>query len=82
MNTPAPMELDVRPLLAAGRPPLTAILNAVNRLAPGQPLRLLAPFEPAPLFALLAERGYTAESQQLADGTWSILFRPGAESSP
>jgi uncharacterized protein (DUF2249 family) len=82
MNTPAPLELDVRPLLAAGRPPLTVILNAVNRLAPGQPLRVLAPFEPAPLFALLGERGYTAESQQLADGTWSILFRPGAESPP
>lgn len=82
MNTPAPMELDVRPLLSAGRPPLTAILNAVNRLAPGQALRLLAPFEPAPLFALLAERGYTAESEQLADGTWSILFRPGAAAAP
>jgi uncharacterized protein (DUF2249 family) len=76
------MELDVRPLLAAGRPPLAAILNAVNRLAPGQTLRLLAPFEPAPLFALLAERGYTAESEQLADGTWSILFRPGSETAP
>lgn len=76
------MELDARPLLAAGRPPLAAILNAVNRLAPGQALRLLAPFEPAPLFALLAERGFTAESQQLADGTWSILFRPGGETPP
>lgn len=82
MNPPAPLELDVRPLLAAGRPPLAVILNTVNRLAPGQPLRVLAPFEPAPLFALLGERGYTAESQQLADGTWSILFRPGAESPP
>lgn len=82
MNTPAPMELDVRPLLAAGRPPLAAILNAVNRLAPGQALRLLVPFEPAPLFALLAERGFTAESQKLADGTWSVLFRPGSETPP
>lgn len=82
MNSSAPMELNVRPLLAAGRPPLAAILNAVNRLAPNQCLRVLAPFEPATLFALLAERGYMAESQQLADGTWSILFRPGAESPP
>ncbi|MBL9210568.1 MAG: DUF2249 domain-containing protein [Opitutaceae bacterium] len=82
MSSLAPLELDVRPLFAAGRPPLAAILSALNRLDPGQSLRLLAPFEPAPLYALLAERGFTAESQQLPDGTWAIVFRPGGEPAP
>lgn len=82
MSSMAYLELDVRPLFAAGRPPLAAILNAVSQLAPGQSLRLLAPFEPAPLYALLAERGFTAEAQQQADGTWAILFHPGEEPAP
>lgn len=76
MNTPPPFELDARPLFAAGRPPLVPILNAVNRLEPGQALRLIAPFEPLPLFDLLAERGFTPESRERDDGAWEILFRP------
>lgn len=79
MNSPPPLELDVRPLLASGRPPMTAILSAVNRLASGQALRLIAPMEPRPLYDLLAQRGYTPEPVQRADGAWEILFRPGAE---
>jgi len=82
MNSPPPLELDVRPLLAAGRPPMAAILNAVNRLAPGQALRLIAPMEPLPLYDLLAQRGYTPEPVQRADGAWEILFRPEADAEP
>lgn len=76
MNPMAPLELDVRPLVAAGRPPLPAILNAVNRLEPGQAFRLIAPFEPKPLYALLLERGLDAVPTGRADGSWEILFRP------
>jgi uncharacterized protein (DUF2249 family) len=78
MNPPPPFELDVRPLFAAGRPPLVPILNAVNHLASGQALRLIAPFQPAPLFDLLGQRGFTHEARERADGAWEILFRPGA----
>ncbi len=76
--TPPPLELDVCPLVAAGRAPLPAILNAVSRLEPGQSLRLLAPFEPKPLYARLLERGLVSESTARADGTWEIVFRPAA----
>src|SRR5688572_1188934 len=78
MNPPAPLELDVRPLVAGGRPSLPAILDAVNRLAPGQSLRLIAPFEPAPLYALLRQRGFVADPQSNADGSWEITFRPSS----
>jgi len=71
---PAPVELDVRPLFETGRPPLAAILSAVNQLAPGQALRLIAPFEPTPLYDLLGGRGYRATPKQRADGAWEILF--------
>lgn len=79
MNSPSPLELDVRPLLATGRPPMAAILNAVNRLAPGQSLRLIAPMEPKPLYEMLGQRGFTPSATQRADGAWEVVFRPAAE---
>lgn len=71
-----PLELDVRPLFAAQRPPLPAILAALGRLAPSQSFRLIAPLEPQPLYARLRERGYRAEPHQRPDGAWEILFVP------
>lgn len=76
MNLPPPRELDVRPLIAAGRPPLQPILAAVGELQPGQALRLIAPFEPQPLYQLLRQRGYSAKPLSQPDGTWEILFEP------
>ena len=77
MTSVAPLELDVRPLFAAGKPPLSSILTAVNQLQPGQALRLIAPMQPVPLYALLGQRGFTAEPHERDDGAWEILFRPG-----
>ena len=76
MPSTPPLDFDVRPLFAAGQPPLGPILNAVNRLLPGQALRLIAPIEPVPLYDLLGQRGLTAEPRQRDDGAWEILFRP------
>lgn len=76
MNSPPPLELDVRPLFAAGRPPLAVILSAVSRLQPGQALRLIAPMQPLPLYEMLRQRGFTPEPQERDDGTWEILFKP------
>jgi len=75
-SAPDPAELDVRPLFETGRPPLAAILSAVNQLAPGQALRLIAPFEPTPLYDLLGGRGYRATPRQREDDAWEILFEP------
>jgi len=70
------IELDVRPILAAGGSPLSPIMDAVDRLAPGQGLRLIVPFDPVPLYGRLAARGLVAEKRMRADH-WDILFRPG-----
>lgn len=74
-----PLELDVRPLLAARRAPLPDIMAAIARLEPRQALRLIAPFEPRPLYAQLAQRGFSAHPRERQDGTWEILFVPGKE---
>ena len=53
-------ELDVRPMLRAGAEPFQAIMEAVSALAPGESLRLIAPFRPVPLFSVMANRGFSA----------------------
>lgn len=75
MSDPAFLDLDVRPLVASKRPPLPAILDAVSRLEPGQALRMTAPFEPVPLFAMLGKQGFRHEARTEIDGTWVIVFR-------
>lgn len=50
--------LDVRPILAAGDDPLSLIMAAARAIPPGGTLRITAPFEPEPLYAVLAELGF------------------------
>lgn len=76
MTTPQPLTLDVRPHLARGEEPFAAIMAAAEALAPGQALRLLAPFLPVPLFSVMADRGFIAEERALSDGLWEVLFAP------
>jgi uncharacterized protein (DUF2249 family) len=72
---PSALELDVRPLVAAHQPPMAAILETVARLAPGQAFRLVAPFEPLPLYQLLAQHGLKPSARVRDDGAWEITFR-------
>ena len=67
--------LDVRPVLRAGGEPFAEIMEAVNTLAPGQGLRVLATFEPKPLFAVLGRQGFTHQAHALSDGDWEVLFQ-------
>jgi uncharacterized protein (DUF2249 family) len=67
-------ELDIRPILRRGGEPFETIMTTIDALEPGQPLRLLAPFEPVPLFHVLGSRGYTHEAHELPDGDWEIVF--------
>lgn len=78
MMTEDPLFLDVRPLLAAGEQPMAAILDAVDRLASGQALRLCAPFRPDPLLRMLEKRGFTATVEHQEEGDCRVLFSPPA----
>lgn len=68
-------DLDVRPVLARGAEPLAAILEHAGRVPVGHVLRLRAPFEPIPLYAVLAGRGFAAWTERLGPDDWRVWFR-------
>lgn len=72
------LTLDVREELRKGGEPLALILGAVDALKPGQSLRLLTTFEPLPLYAVLARKGFAHRARHLGEGEWEVLFTPGA----
>ena len=71
------IDVDVRPLLRAGAEPFSLIMAALDRLEPGQGLRLFATFKPNPLFGVMADRGFEHFEVALDGGEWKVLFTPG-----
>lgn len=67
--------LDVRPMMAAGQEPFTAIMEAVGVLQPDEEFELLAPLEPVPLYQVLGARGFSHETKALGGGDYRVLFR-------
>lgn len=73
--TNAPVtELDVREDLRNGREPFSRITAAVGSLASGSVLLLRTTFEPAPLYAVLARRGFVHAAEQIGDDDWCVRF--------
>jgi len=70
------IDVDVRPILRAGGEPFSVIMAALERLEPGQGVRLYATFKPIPLFAVMADRGFAHSAQALDAGEWEVLFTP------
>ena len=73
--------LDVRPILAQGIDPLTAILAALLPLPRDSVLVVTAPFRPRPLEALLASKGHGITAIEGQEGAWSTVVRV-AEPAP
>ncbi len=72
--------LDVRDDLRNGSEPFSKIMDTVGQLRPGEQLSLRVPFEPVPLFAVMAQRGFAHTARQRPDGDWEVLFtRDGGE---
>lgn len=73
--------VDVREEVRAGGEPFSKIMKAVAALRPGEDLLLIAPFEPVPLFRVMAAQGFSHASTPTASGDWEVLFaRNGGES--
>ncbi|WP_018318084.1 DUF2249 domain-containing protein [Bradyrhizobium sp. WSM2793] len=70
------IDIDVRPILRAGGEPFSIIMAALARLAPGEGLRLYAPFKPVPLFDVMASKGFAHREAELEGGEWEIRFMP------
>ncbi|HJO81417.1 MAG: DUF2249 domain-containing protein [SAR202 cluster bacterium] len=66
--------LDVRPDLAAGQDPFQRIMAAVNELGADEELEVIAPFEPEPLYAAMAELGFGHVTEALGEGVFKVTF--------
>ena len=76
-SAPDPLVLDTRPIFERGETPCGPIDNAISALEPAQPLVLLVPFEPVPLYAKLAKDGFSHQAERQPDGSWRVQFRRG-----
>lgn len=65
---------DVREDLRNGQEPFSKIMAVVSMLAPEDVMELIAPFQPAPLYKMLAKRGFDYTEEQRPDGDWKITF--------
>jgi uncharacterized protein (DUF2249 family) len=75
--------LDVREDLREGREPFARIMAAVDALRPHGVLVLRAPFEPVPLYGVLARRGFTHWTERGEAADWRVWFyRDAAPADP
>ena len=74
--------LDVRADLRSGRSPLSAVLKAVASLRPDETLRVLAPFEPVPLYELLGRQGFQHTAKPISASDWEVLFTRPSGAAP
>ena len=75
------VELDLRDDMRSGREPFSRIMTFVRGLEDDQVLRLRTIFEPVPLFAVMAKRGFLYASEQEGPEDWSVWFWRGARAS-
>jgi uncharacterized protein (DUF2249 family) len=76
------VRLDVREDLRRGREPFSKIMMTVGQLKDDESLLLIAPFEPAPLFAVLARQGFSHVSKTTGSGDCEVLFSRSPENAP
>lgn len=67
--------LDVREEIRRGQEPFAKIMQTVSRLQEHESLLLIAPFEPVPLYGVLAGYGFVHEGKPTAEGDWEVKFR-------
>ena len=70
------VEVDVREDLRNGREPFSRIMAALKDVPEGGALVLRAIFEPVPLYAVLAKRGFANHTERLAYDDWRVWFFP------
>ncbi len=75
--TPRTVTLDVRDDIRNGREPFSRIMQTVASLKRDERLLLIAPVEPAPLFGVLAQRGFSHQIKSTPEGDCEVLFTHG-----
>lgn len=68
------VEVDVREDIRRGEEPFARIMAAVKALGADETLVLRVPFEPVPLYGVLARRGFAHRAERHAEDDWSVSF--------
>lgn len=69
--------LDVREDLASGKDPLKKMMAAASALAAGSVLKVINTFEPTPLIAVLARKGFESDVERIApEEVHTFFWRP------
>ena len=82
MKSKKTVTLDVREDVRRGREPFGRIMQAVAGLKQNEDLLLIAPFEPRPLFGVLAQQGFAFQARQTDAGDWEVRFTRDAAAGP
>jgi TetR/AcrR family transcriptional regulator len=64
--------LDVRPILEEGRDPFEDIFSSLSAVGPAGGLLLWVPFEPKPLLAILATKGFGVDAVEVTHKGWEL----------
>jgi Uncharacterized conserved protein (DUF2249) len=73
-KTQAAAVLDVRAELEQGGEPFVQIMETAAGIKKGETFVLIAPFEPVPLYEVLAARGFSHETQCVSSDEWVVRF--------
>lgn len=76
-----PEILDLRDDLRKGCAPFGKIMAAAANVKTGDSLLLLTPFEPVPLFSVMAQQGFTHSTTRTDSGDWEIQFTRNSTAS-
>lgn len=67
-------KFDARPLLNAGREPLTEIRRRISQLKPDEGLIVIAPFLPSPLIERFGAEGFASKVERGEGSAWIVYF--------
>ncbi len=56
--------LDIRTAIDSGEQPISIVMTKLTKMEPGKILKVIAPFEPAPLIDLAKEKGFAVHLQK------------------
>ena len=66
-------ELDARPILERGEEPFRQIMDTAAHVAAGAAFRLVAGFEPVPLYDVLARQGFDYAARRRTEDCWEVV---------
>jgi len=75
------VEVDVRPVIEAGKDPLDIIIQKVKALETGFILKIINSFEPTPLIHLLGKQGYESFTEVVNEDLVNTYFYKSTDSS-